>query len=103
MFANILTKETSQKADSSKGIPLCRKCSFASSFPAQAERGEIDTFVWEGDKAFSIVSRKRNHGGGVGGEEEGRKKDKSERRERAVENVVTREETAGRPRGEKKG
>lgn len=81
MFANILTKETSQKADSSKGIPLCRNCSFASSFPAQAERGETDTFVWEGDKAFSTVSRKRNNGG----EEEGRKKDKRECRERAVE------------------
>jgi hypothetical protein len=46
MFENIVTKKTSQKAGSSQGIPLCRMCSLANSFPAQAERGEIDIFVW---------------------------------------------------------
>lgn len=46
MFENILTKETSQKADSSQGIPPCRTCSSASSSPSQAGRTEVDQDVY---------------------------------------------------------
>lgn len=44
-FENILTTETSQKADSSQDIPPCRTCSSARFSPSQAERTEADLFV----------------------------------------------------------
>lgn len=73
MFENILTKETSQKADSSQDIPPCRTCSSASSSPGRAERIEVDLFVLTGRHDHSAVlmegRRKGKIGAGMRGEE----------------------------------
>ena len=79
MFENTLTKETSQKADSSQDIPPRRTCSSAISSPGQAERTEVDLFVLTGRHDHSAVlmegGRKGKIGAGRRGEERKNKQD----------------------------
>lgn len=73
MFENILTTETSQKADSSQDIPPCRTCSSARFSPSQAERTEADLFVLMLRQDHGIVLKE-------GGQEEGQDRSREERR-----------------------